>query len=176
MSHRATLTVAADYSNLRTDLAGCYLNYSRLDPDTDPAGVADLVQANENMVEHIISTLDISRDSHVLDLGCGKGMYTVEIAKRTGCRFLGTDINPTYLEKCRELARGNGVEEMGNFVQSSWEEMSTQAKEKKYTHVLVLGSLLYGHKVIDQVMADIADCCRADTKIFLGLCEMRRMV
>ena len=167
MSHSHSATLTPDYNNLWTDLAGDYVNYGRLDPDTDPAGVSDLVQANENMVEHIISTLDISRDSHVLDLGCGNGMYTVEIAKRTGCRFLGTDINPTYLKKGRELARGYGVEEMGEFVQSSWEDMSTRVKENQYTHVLALGSLLYAHTIIDQVMTDIANCCRADTKIFL---------
>ena len=167
MSHSHSPSLPADYANIWTDLAGNYVNYGKLNPDTDPAKVSDLVQANENMVEHIITTLDISRDSHVLDLGCGNGMYTVEIAKRTGCRFLGTDINPTYLEKCRELARDFGVEERGEFIQSSWEEMSKQVKETNYTHVLAIGSLYYGHGVMDQVLTDIADCCRADTKIFL---------
>ena len=152
---------------MRRVVFGNYINYGRLPPDTDSDQVTDLVEANENMIKHIISTLNITSQSYVLDLGCGNGIYTVEIAKRSGCRFLGTDINESYLDKCKVLAGDYGVQDKGEFIQSSWEEMSLQVKERKYTHVLALGSLLYGHGILTEILGDIADCCNTNTRIFL---------
>ena len=43
-----------------------------------------LIEANDNMVDWIIEKLNIDHKSIVLDIGCGRGKYTVEIAKKTG--------------------------------------------------------------------------------------------
>ena len=43
-----------------------------------------LIEANLNLVDWIISYMGITESSYLLDIACGRGKYTVEIAKRTG--------------------------------------------------------------------------------------------
>lgn len=94
-------------------------------------------------------------------------MYTVGISRRTGCRFTGTDINEQYLVRARYLAEQHGVSHLGKFVGSSWELMAAVVKEQKYTHVLSMGSLLYGHHIVDDILVDIAECCDTNTQVFI---------
>lgn len=47
--------------------------------------------------------------SSIVDLGCGKGAAAVELAARAGCRVLGIDACPVFVESARDLARRRGV-------------------------------------------------------------------
>ena len=49
-----------------------------------------MTEANDHMVDWIIKELNITKESSLLDIGCGRGKYTVEIAKKTGKFF--TDV------------------------------------------------------------------------------------
>ena len=152
-------------TNMWAEIGGGYLNYGILDPDADISNMTDLRVANERMVDHIISSLDITANSCVLDLGCGRGRYAVEIAKKTGCRVVGTDKSDDHLRECEELAKSESIK--GEWIQSTWEEMNPRVKEKRYTHIISLGALFYGHAIIDRVLQDIADCCTTNTQVFL---------
>lgn len=54
-------------------------------------------------VTNIISLLKISSGAFVLDLGCGPGRHSLEIARR-GFSIIGVDRTKTYLEKARKQA------------------------------------------------------------------------
>src|SRR5262245_51310958 len=58
-----------------------------------------------------LSLLDIAAGEHVLDVGCGSGAVTREIARRVGRRGLavGLDPSPELLAVARELAQEAGV-------------------------------------------------------------------
>src|ERR1041384_2948857 len=58
-----------------------------------------------------LGLLDIAPGEHVLDVGCGSGAVTREIAQRIGTRgtAVGIDPSPALLAVARELARNAGV-------------------------------------------------------------------
>ena len=165
-------TSEVNYSNklmndLWNDIAPGFYNYGRISPDADLDAIPDLKKANEDMIEYLISNQGIGPDSRILDLGCGKGMYTVGIAKRTGCQFVGTDINPEYIEECAELAKTHGVSHQGKFLTSSILDAAPQIEEQTYTHILVLGAMLYAHGDLNTFLTELVGYCDKDTKIFI---------
>ena len=63
----------------------------------------------EQETAQIKKLLNISDGAAVLDLCCGTGRYSVELA-RSGFRVTGVDRTPAYLNKARELAAEAGVD------------------------------------------------------------------
>ena len=64
-----------------------------------------------------LDLLDIATGEHVLDVGCGSGAVTREIARRVGRGGLvvGLDPSPELLTVARELAQGAGVADRVQF-------------------------------------------------------------
>lgn len=67
------------------------------------AKAKDEVEARETY----LGLLDVTAGERVLDVGCGSGVVTREIAKRVGARGLavGLDLSPALLAVARELAQ-----------------------------------------------------------------------
>jgi cyclopropane fatty-acyl-phospholipid synthase-like methyltransferase len=53
-----------------------------------------------------------------LDVGCGNGMYSVELGKKGASRVVGIDISPVMLGRCEESARKEGLEDRVTFLQT----------------------------------------------------------
>jgi len=58
----------------------------------------------ERLIEEIGKRCAIDETSHVLDIGCGNGVTTLEIASSFGCTIRGLDISPTLIDEAREKA------------------------------------------------------------------------
>ncbi|HET7341559.1 MAG TPA: methyltransferase domain-containing protein, partial [Methylomirabilota bacterium] len=67
--------------------------------------------------EAYLALLEIAAGEHVLDVGCGSGAVTREIARRVGRqgRAVGVDPGPGLLEVARELAREAGLDDRLEF-------------------------------------------------------------
>jgi len=59
-------------------------------------------------VENVISLLDIKPGIHILDLGCGVGRHSLELARR-GFKVTGVDRTKLYLEQASEKAAQEGL-------------------------------------------------------------------
>jgi SAM-dependent methyltransferase len=59
--------------------------------------------------EFIARTLEAKPGAALLDLGCGFGRHTLELARR-GYRLTGLDFNPAYLELATKEAKRQGIE------------------------------------------------------------------
>ena len=53
-----------------------------------------------------------------LDVGCGNGLYSVELAKKGASRVLGIDISPVMIGRCQQSAKKEGLEDRLTFVQT----------------------------------------------------------
>ena len=60
------------------------------------------------------------RDKSVLDIGCGSGIYSIELAKRGAKRVLGIDFSAPMLEIARQSAREAKVEGQTEFIQDEF--------------------------------------------------------
>lgn len=71
--------------------------------------------------ETYLGLLDIVAGDHVLDVGCGSGAVTREIARRVGTRgrAVGLDPSPALLAVARELAREAGLHDRAEFREGS---------------------------------------------------------
>ncbi len=65
----------------------------------------------------IPSILNLKSDSHVLEVGCGSGLYAIYIAKRLRCRITGLDINPNAITSATQLADTVLLRDIAHFEQ-----------------------------------------------------------
>ncbi|WP_300554071.1 class I SAM-dependent methyltransferase [Maricaulis sp.] len=54
----------------------------------------------EAMKQQIVDVLDLAEGDHLLDLGCGNGVFTVDLVRITGSG-LGLDLSPSLIELAR---------------------------------------------------------------------------
>ena len=64
------------------------------------------LQATEELVELCL----INQDKYVLVVGCGVGVTPCYLAKRYGCRVVGVDLSEKMVDRSRERAKREGVE------------------------------------------------------------------
>lgn len=60
----------------------------------------------ESWTENLIKWGEIDAPSKVLDIGCGTGIYSLEIMKRTGAEVVGLDSSKGMLSRAREKSPG----------------------------------------------------------------------
>ena len=70
----------------------------------------------DRQIEWIWEKLDLNPDSQVLDVTCGPGLYSVELASR-GCRITGVDFGPAAVTYARDLAERRGLSEQCQFIE-----------------------------------------------------------
>jgi SAM-dependent methyltransferase len=62
----------------------------------------------DRSVEWIVSRFGVSRDTTILDLGCGPGLYTTRLARR-GAWVTGVDFSPRSIAYARQVAEQEGL-------------------------------------------------------------------
>ena len=63
----------------------------------------------------IPSSLKLTRNSKVLEIGCGSGMYALHIAQTIGCSVTGLDINALGIRTANQLASKSGMDQKVRF-------------------------------------------------------------
>lgn len=81
---------------------------------------------------------NLKPDSLVLDLGCGRGIWSVYLAK-AGMRVAGVDYSKTAVEGARARAKAEGLEDKARFYEKDILELTFQ--EAKYDAVIDFGLL-----------------------------------
>lgn len=63
----------------------------------------------------VIDLCHIDKDSYVLDVGCASGKTACYVARQYGCRVVGVDILERMIERSKERAKREGVEDKVRF-------------------------------------------------------------
>jgi ubiquinone/menaquinone biosynthesis C-methylase UbiE len=79
--------------------------------DLGQTGWATTEESNE-----IPRTLQLTRSSHVLEIGCGSGRYALQIASTLGCRVLGLDLNVPGIQNAQRLAAAQNLSAQTQFL------------------------------------------------------------
>jgi SAM-dependent methyltransferase len=66
--------------------------------------------------DEIPRTLQLTRDSHVLEIGCGSGRYALQVAATLGCRVLGLDLNVPGVHNAQHLAAAQNLASHAQFL------------------------------------------------------------
>ncbi len=64
---------------------------------------------NPRLVREIVSLVNFSEDTRVLEIGSGHGVLTIYVAQRT-CHLVGVEISPRLVTICREIVSSLDIE------------------------------------------------------------------
>ena len=68
-------------------------------------------------LRHFIELLKIDEPTNVLEVGSGSGGPALFLAKETGCKLIGVDVNEFGIKNANELARERGLSDRAEFKQ-----------------------------------------------------------
>jgi len=92
----------------------------------------DLMKDTGAEVDDVISLLEIQPGAEILDLGCGQGRHSLELARR-GYKVTGLDRTAAYIKEARKLATAESL--AVEFIEA---DMRSFVRENAYSHVVNL--------------------------------------
>lgn len=75
----------------------------------------------KDMYERFIFTIENCKPvegRRFLDVGCGNGLYSVELGKKGAAQVVGLDISPVMIARCQDSASKEGLEACVTFLQT----------------------------------------------------------
>lgn len=82
-----------------------------------PELLADLDElgSDSELIVRVLSDLRLPPSAKVIDLGCGKGTVSIEIAEKLKLRVLGIDLFEPFIAHCQRAAAEAGVSDLCEF-------------------------------------------------------------
>ncbi len=82
-----------------------------------------LEQAQQNKLDHIITKLNIKPGQKILDIGCGWGGMTFEIAKQKNCEVVGISLSKNQIQYCKKKAKELNLDNQVKFELVDYREL-----------------------------------------------------
>jgi len=98
----------------------------------------ELGSSPRDMMDLISKHIPVSKSTKVLDLACGKGAVSVNIARELGCTVKGIDMIPDFIDFAVEKAREFSVEQRCEFVVG---DITEAVKTEKDHDIVILGAV-----------------------------------
>ncbi len=129
--------------------------------DGEADGFDDAVKRR---AERILEKAELNEDSKILEIGCGMGGNAIRLAKLTGAKFIGIDINGEALEIAREKAQEEGVEDLIEFRETDFESIDT---EESFDLIFGIETFCYC-KDIEGTVSQFSDLLKEDGILILS--------
>jgi cyclopropane-fatty-acyl-phospholipid synthase len=110
-----------------------------------------LEQAQHNKFQAIIDKAQLTRDDHVLEIGCGWGGFAVEAVKTIGCSWTGITISKAQYDYARSRVKHEGIEDRIEILLEDYRTM--QGRFDKVVSIEMLEAV--GHEHLGEFFA----CC-----------------
>ena len=109
--------------------------------------------------------LRLTGDSHVLDVGSGRGGPALLLAEEFGCRITGVELRAAFLAAAEERARRRGLESRVRFVHANAREL--ELAQREYDAAICLGaSFVWGG--FEATLAALAPTVRPGGHVAVG--------
>lgn len=106
------------------------------------AKTEDFITACKRWNEYMLSQSGITKDSRVLDLGCGNGNTAIWLSQQTGCEVVGVDLSGVRIENAKTKAQEYPSLRL-DFVKASATDLPFE--DKSFTHVWSQATLYHVH-------------------------------
>jgi len=98
----------------------------------------ELGSSPKDILDMITKHIHFTVETRVLDLACGKGSVSVNLAKNLGCMVKGIDIIPEFIDYAINKAHEFGVEKMCEFVVG---DITQSVQTEKGYDIVILGAV-----------------------------------
>lgn len=124
-------------------------------------------------IEFLERELALTKGMRILDLACGHGRHTVELACR-GYRVTGQDLNGFFLEKAKEAARGAGVDV--RWVQGDMREIPFEGEFDVVLNLFTAFGYLENDEEDQKVLHQVAKALRSDGRFLMDVINRDRIM
>ncbi|XP_051129245.1 uncharacterized protein LOC127250129 [Andrographis paniculata] len=115
----------------------------------------DLKAAQLRKVHLLIKKARISKEQHVLEIGCGWGSLAFEAVKLTGCKYTGITLSQKQFEYAQQKVKEAGLEDKIEIILCDYRELP---KGPKYDRIISCGMIeSVGHQYMDTFFR----CCES---------------
>jgi ubiquinone/menaquinone biosynthesis C-methylase UbiE len=97
----------------------------------------ELGSSPKEMTRMIKKRLPVSADTKILDLACGKGAVSINIAKNLGFNVYGFDLTPDFIKFAKQKAKELNVESLCHFMLGDANEI---VETEKYYDCVIFGA------------------------------------
>ncbi|MFZ5986337.1 MAG: class I SAM-dependent methyltransferase [Bacillota bacterium] len=98
----------------------------------------ELGSSPKDIIDMIQKHIQVSEETKVLDLACGKGAVSVNLAKELGCKVKGIDIISEFIDFAATKAQEYGVENLCEFKAG---DINEAVKVEKDYDIVILGAV-----------------------------------
>ncbi|KAK6122790.1 hypothetical protein DH2020_043468 [Rehmannia glutinosa] len=117
--------------------------------------VEDLKIAQLRKISLLIDKARVSKNHHILEIGCGWGTLAIEVVKRTGCKYTGITLSEQQLQYAEVKVKEAGLQDRIKFLLCDYRQLPNT---KKYDRIISCEMLeAVGH----EFMEDFFRCCES---------------
>ena len=113
----------------------------------------DYLTASENLTKLMEEKADINSNSNVLDVGCGNGEVTIQLAKKFNCKLIGIDLSGVRIENAnKKLKENSEISYLIKFKKAS--ATSLPFPNESFSHVWSQATIYHVHDK-DKALSEI---------------------
>jgi cyclopropane fatty-acyl-phospholipid synthase-like methyltransferase len=98
----------------------------------------ELGSSPKDMIKLMSKHITMSKDIKILDLACGKGAVSINVAKEFGCRVVGIDLIPEFIEEAKKKAEEHHVASLCRFRIG---DINQAVKTERGYDIVILGAV-----------------------------------
>lgn len=134
--------------------------------DVYAATFAEGTDRTKQEVDAILEALELPAGAHILDLACGQGRHSVELASR-GYEVIGLDYSKTLLEKAQQMAAKAGVDV--RFVQGDMRDIPWSDRFDAVVNMFTAFGYFDDELDNQRVLHQAADALKAGGQFFIDV-------
>jgi len=98
----------------------------------------DLGSSPEDIEKLLSEYTDVTKESKILDLACGKGAVSINLAEKFSCKVTGIDIIEDFVEYAKQKAKEHNVDKFCKFITG---DANVLVKSQNKFDVVVFGAV-----------------------------------